>query len=64
MKKMLFALFIFMSFSLNAFATVNLNTATQAELESLTGIGPVKALAIIDYRKNLAALNLLMSLIK
>jgi competence protein ComEA len=51
MKKILFALFVFVSFSLNALAGVNINTATQAELESLNGIGPVKAKAIIDYRK-------------
>lgn len=30
---------------------VNLNTATQEELESVTGIGPAKAKAIIDHRK-------------
>jgi competence protein ComEA len=30
---------------------VNINTAGQAELESLPGIGPVKAKAIMDYRK-------------
>ncbi|MBA3696041.1 MAG: ComEA family DNA-binding protein [Methylotenera sp.] len=51
MKKVLFALFIFLSFSSHAIAGVNINTATQAELESLNGIGPVKAQAIIDYRK-------------
>jgi competence protein ComEA len=33
-----------------AFAAVNINTATQKELESLDGIGPVKAKAIVDYR--------------
>ncbi|MBA9025504.1 helix-hairpin-helix domain-containing protein [Peribacillus huizhouensis] len=30
---------------------INLNTATQAELETLTGVGPSKALSIIDYRE-------------
>src|SRR5690349_48728 len=51
MKKMLWALLVLLSFSISAFAGVNINTATQAELESLNGIGPVKAKAIIDYRK-------------
>lgn len=51
MKKVVLALFVFLSLSLNAVAGVNINTATLAELESLDGIGPKKALAIIDYRK-------------
>src|SRR5882672_12803261 len=34
-----------------AIAAVNINSATQEQLESLNGIGPVKAQAIIDYRK-------------
>ena len=29
---------------------VNLNKASQAELETLTGVGPAKATAIIEYR--------------
>ncbi len=51
MKKLLLALLASMALSLSAFAAVNINTATQAELESLDGIGAVKAQAIIDYRK-------------
>jgi competence protein ComEA len=34
-----------------AFAAVNLNTATQSELESVKGLGPAKAKAIIKYRE-------------
>jgi competence protein ComEA len=44
----LIALFTFLS---TAYAAVNINTATQAELETLQGIGPVKATAIIEHRK-------------
>lgn len=36
--------------STHAFAAVDLNTATQAQLEGVSGIGPSKAKAILDYR--------------
>lgn len=50
--KALFLLFITLfTFTGTAYAAVNINTATQAELETLHGIGPAKARAIIDYRK-------------
>ena len=34
-----------------AIAAVNVNTATQSELEAVKGLGPAKAKAIIDYRE-------------
>jgi comEA protein len=34
-----------------AAALINLNTATQAQLESLPGVGPKAAQRILDYRK-------------
>ena len=37
--------------SLPAFAAVNINTATQSELEAVKGLGPAKAKAIIQYRE-------------
>ena len=33
-----------------AYAAVNLNTASPAELETVKGIGPAKAKAIVDFR--------------
>lgn len=49
MKKLLLIIstFFFMSFS---FSAVNINTASTQELQSLEGIGPTKAKAIVDYR--------------
>lgn len=37
--------------ALPAWAQVDINTATQSELESLPGIGPSKARAILEYRQ-------------
>lgn len=33
-----------------AYAAVNLNTASQTELETVKGIGPAKAKAIVEHR--------------
>ncbi len=51
MKKLLLVLVGALAFSVSAWAAVDLNNATQAELETVKGIGPAKAKAIIEYRK-------------
>ncbi len=50
MKKLLFVILSMFVAIQCAFAVVNINTATQAELEGLSGIGPAKAKAILDDR--------------
>ena len=50
MKRILLILAAFFALANPALAAVNINSASQAELENLRGIGPVKAKAIIDYR--------------
>ena len=48
MKKFLISLITFFAFTGMAFAAVNVNSASKAELETLEGVGPVKAQAIIE----------------
>jgi competence protein ComEA len=50
MKKLFLATLAGLALSFSALATVDLNTATQSELETIKGIGPSKAKAIIEYR--------------
>ena len=45
----LFAMLFFLVGS--SWAAVNINTATQSELEGVKGLGPSKAKAIIEYRE-------------
>jgi competence protein ComEA len=62
MKKWLGSLILGLFLSASALASIDLNTATQSELEAIKGIGPAKAKSIVDYRqkngpfKNLEAL--------
>lgn len=50
MKKLLVGLALSLFMAMPALAAVNLNTANQAELEAVKGIGPGKAKAIIAHR--------------
>ena len=51
MKKLILIFVTLFVFSGLSYAEININTATQSELETLQGIGPAKAKAIIEYRK-------------
>jgi competence protein ComEA len=51
MKKISAVLLLLLAFNGSLHAATDLNLANQAELEALSGIGPNKAKAIIEYRK-------------
>lgn len=51
MKRLLLAFIVFFAFSCIGTAAVNLNTASKEELETVNGIGPQKAEAILEYRR-------------
>ena len=51
MKQIIFSIVMLMFMVTAAWAKVNINTATIAELEALPGIGPAKAEAIVKYRE-------------
>lgn len=63
MKKLLAALLVALAASA-AYARVDINSATAAELEALKDIGPVKAKAIVEYRKKHGAFKSLDELDK
>lgn len=50
MNKFAALLFGLLMMAFNAFAVVNVNTATPEQLDEIKGIGPAKAKAIVDYR--------------
>ncbi len=50
MRHLLILIAMLLMFTQAALAAVNINTASQSELETLPGIGPSKAAAIIEYR--------------
>jgi len=52
MKRAIGSLLLLASFIAGtAYAAVNINTATQSELEAVKGLGPSKAKAILEYRE-------------
>lgn len=57
---------LFASFALisNVFAVVDLNSATQQQLEAVKGIGPTKAKAIVEYRSKNGAFKTVEDIMK
>lgn len=51
MKKICFAVLFVLFMTVTAYAEININTATKDELNSLAGIGPIKAEAIVKHRQ-------------
>lgn len=51
MKKAIGIFLLASIFASSALAAVNINTATQSELEAVKGLGPAKAKAILEYRE-------------
>jgi competence protein ComEA len=51
MKKLFLIIVTLFAFTAPVYAALNINTATQAEFQTLQGVGPAKAKAIVDYRK-------------
>lgn len=50
MKKSILAILLSALFTFPAWAAVDINTASQSQLEVIKGIGPAKAKAIVEYR--------------
>ena len=52
MKRIVFSIILVMFMVTAAWAKININTASVAELETLKGIGTKKAEAIVKYRED------------
>ncbi len=50
MKKLIVAVLLSALFAFPAWAVVDINSATPSQLETVKGIGPAKAKAIVEYR--------------
>lgn len=64
MKKFLFVLLMACGLASPVWAAVDINTATQSELEAVKGLGPAKARAIIEYREKHGAFRSIDDLVK
>ncbi len=64
MKRLALTVIAFFAASSVAFAKLDVNTATQAELEAIKDLGAVKAKAIIDYREKHGAFKVIKDLEK
>lgn len=64
MKKVLAGVLAALAFVSLAYARVDVNSATVAELEALKDIGPIKAKAIVEYRKKHGAFKSVDGIVK
>lgn len=64
MKKVLLGLFACFAFCSTAFSAVDLNSANQQQLESINGLGPSKAKAIVEYRSKNGAFKAIEDVMK
>ena len=64
MQKLLITLATMLAFTGSAHAIVNINTATQAELQTIPSISAARAKAIIEYRTKAGAFRSTDDLLK
>lgn len=64
MKRLFLIAILFFGLNLSVFAGVDINTANQTDLETVKGLGPVKAKAIIEYREKYGEFKSIEDLVK